>query len=131
MAAFKSLSGLSRAKAVLGALLLIAYLGIEFAEPDYSTKAPLFALISAAGVALGIIHRDAKNALGGAVVRSLILFLSAASGITAAWFWLLSVKNVDLHWQVFGVILLLVSIWSLAWSLMQEFEHLASEAQDE
>ena len=130
MVEFKSLSRLSRVKALLGALLFIAYLGIEFAEPDSSTKAPLFALISAAGVALGLIYRDAKSAYWGAVVRSLLLALSAASGVTAAWYWLLS-ENVGLHWLVFGVFLLFVSMSSLGLSLGQELQHLGSESRDE
>ena len=101
-----------RIKALLGAILLVAFLVVEVGGPVYNTKAPLFALVSAAASSLSLIPKGQEPL--GSIVHGGILLLSAGSGVSAAWYWFLTNEQVAPQWQMLAILLVLVSISAIA-----------------
>ena len=98
-------------KLVLLSLSAIAFLtillGNAIGEASHAVSAPLFALVAATALIISLVP-STQTGLG-KYVHMGTLFLSAASGLLAAWSWFLTIEGVAPVWNVVAAILMLMS----------------------
>ena len=111
-------------KAVLGGVVLCAYLGLSaanFFDPDLSNgvKAPMFALVAATALCVSLIPIMGSESVGRTpstwprLVHYAILTLSATSSFLAAYFWVRSAGTIEQYLWVLVIALAITAIAGL------------------
>lgn len=103
-------------------LALVSIWVLGAGDLAHNTKAPLLALTSAVGAAIGIIDRNEEPLA--MAIRLLLLSVSAVFGVSAAWEQLLSVEP-SLLWKTVGVVLVSTALLILLNIAVRELERLS------
>lgn len=111
----------------LGVALAVVYLSIGAFETKAEIKGPMYALVSASGIAIGVYHPN--DTTMARAVRLLVLSIAAISGLSAAWEWLQSEKAA-FQWNAVGTAMVMTSALTLFSCASWEIKRLAQAKEN-